>query len=374
VGLFSALFVSISAFAIRYSQEARSYGLVMVLALLSCLFVLRFQRNKKTPDLWCFALVSALGILTHYFYLFISLAQFLYFTVVYKRESRLLDKFYIAFLGSWALLLPWLALVVKRGYNFYLASWPFGHRGFTDKIYNLLNAMASLIVLIDLGRLFVFGIGVVFLLVALRLYKDMRLKYSHSLLFCVLMFLLPLLGLFVIDMVQHGVLLRQKRFLIFAFVGFIPLAGYSLHYLFLKKKVLAFAAAILLLIFAVTTSSAQFGPAPKDISSWINQESRAAKTVVIVLGARSVVAAQAYYLIEDIYLMPVASAGQLDSGLKEISGLVEKVFIVRYFMPTDPLLIDRSFLEIKDEKAGFRLKEERRGHYIRAQEYERCAS
>ncbi len=100
VAKFCALYVSISAFSVRYSQEARSYSLIVALGLLACLFLLRLENYNKNRDAFGFAVFNALGLYTHYFYIFISIAQFMYFTLANRQDSRRLGKFYLAFFYS----------------------------------------------------------------------------------------------------------------------------------------------------------------------------------------------------------------------------------------------------------------------------------
>ncbi|MFH1640332.1 MAG: glycosyltransferase family 39 protein, partial [Candidatus Omnitrophota bacterium] len=135
--LFAALFTTISAFPVRYAQEARPYSLVLVLGLLSWLFILRFQRHNRNSDIFYFAIANCLGMYVHYFYIFIAFAQFAFFTALYFRDSSRLDKFYLAFLCSLLLFSPWAILLILKGYKFYLVEWLFGYPGFKDKVYYL---------------------------------------------------------------------------------------------------------------------------------------------------------------------------------------------------------------------------------------------
>lgn len=67
VGLIAAFMVSVSAFLIFYSQEARFYSLAALLGLLNLwAFNRAFERDQRT-DWVIFALVIALGLYGHYF-------------------------------------------------------------------------------------------------------------------------------------------------------------------------------------------------------------------------------------------------------------------------------------------------------------------
>ena len=78
-GLISAFLLSISIMHIFYSQEARMYSMLLFLSLCSMWsFLLALERNKKSY--WMgFTLFTILSIYTHYFGVFIFLAQVLFY-------------------------------------------------------------------------------------------------------------------------------------------------------------------------------------------------------------------------------------------------------------------------------------------------------
>jgi mannosyltransferase len=75
VGTWAAVLTTVNPAMYYYSQEARDYGL---LVLLSALAYWQWQRALREPSarrLWQWALVSALALLTHYFAAFLFLAE-----------------------------------------------------------------------------------------------------------------------------------------------------------------------------------------------------------------------------------------------------------------------------------------------------------
>jgi mannosyltransferase len=74
-GLFAALLLSVNVFHIRYSQEARSYSLVVLLVALS--FLSFFRCVKEQNHLWdvCHVLFSVLALYAHFFAALVLLAQ-----------------------------------------------------------------------------------------------------------------------------------------------------------------------------------------------------------------------------------------------------------------------------------------------------------
>jgi 4-amino-4-deoxy-L-arabinose transferase-like glycosyltransferase len=66
-GLFAAAFVALNPMLIWYSQEARSYALLVFFAALSFVFFVRALRGGGRRDLALWALSSALALCSHYF-------------------------------------------------------------------------------------------------------------------------------------------------------------------------------------------------------------------------------------------------------------------------------------------------------------------
>lgn len=360
VAKFCALFVSISAFSVRYSQEARAYSLIMALGLLTWLFILKMENYNKNSDAFCFALFNATGFYTHYFYIFISVAQFAYFTVAHRQDSVMLKKFYLAFLWSVLFFSPWFIPLILKGYNFYLTDWIFGYPGLINKIYYLFSGITRYVLIFDIPKmplsLFLFIGLLLFIYLALYAVGDIIARYPRQFLFCLIMFLLPLSGMLLIDILQQGVLLKQERFWIFPFLGFIPLAGYFLDYGFSRTKILVYILVLMMCVSSVIISKMQFSPAPKYTSIWINQESTGRPSAVIVYNIRSVVFAQSYYLDNDIYLMPVSNQKQLNSVIKAASNYADKIFIARHYHRSDVSLMDQPFMETGEIDSGFKFK------------------
>ena len=133
-GLIGAFLLAVSAYHIRYSQEARHYALMVFLALLSLVFLLK-ALQKKDKGLWIgFVLCTSLSLYNHYFALLFLPAVVIFGTVVvvqnWLSRRRLVDrpsgvrdqnalsrsaKQALMFYGSLALVgatyIPWLAML-----------------------------------------------------------------------------------------------------------------------------------------------------------------------------------------------------------------------------------------------------------------------
>ena len=76
--LTAAALVAVNPWFVWYSQEARAYALLTLVATGSLLFFLRALRTREPRDLALWALLSALAVLTHYFAAFMVGAEALW--------------------------------------------------------------------------------------------------------------------------------------------------------------------------------------------------------------------------------------------------------------------------------------------------------
>jgi mannosyltransferase len=74
-GLVLALLTAVSPFLVWYSQEARAYALAILLVALSLLLTVRAARDPRRMPLSAWALTAAAALLTHYFTLFVVIAE-----------------------------------------------------------------------------------------------------------------------------------------------------------------------------------------------------------------------------------------------------------------------------------------------------------
>ncbi len=126
-GLISAVMVSVSSFHIYYAQEARMYTFLAFLMLLSSVFLFKWQREKTARSAAYYVLVSGLLLYTHYYGMFLILAQNIYILALIAMEHKQ-DRPRI---GPWiamqssiaALFLPWVIFWFLRIGDLKNASW-----------------------------------------------------------------------------------------------------------------------------------------------------------------------------------------------------------------------------------------------------------
>jgi uncharacterized membrane protein len=111
-GMFGALLIAVNPFMIFYSAEARPYGTLVCLTLLSTISLIVAVRGRG-PGWWiAFALFCAASMYTHYTAVFVLSAQFIWASACFKGlRVRLLH----ASAGVAVLFLPWLPEYLADG-------------------------------------------------------------------------------------------------------------------------------------------------------------------------------------------------------------------------------------------------------------------
>src|SRR5438552_1716492 len=74
-GLVAALLLALNAYHIRYSQEARSYSLAVLLVILSFYFLIQLIQQSPGRARWKYSAFSALAVYSHFYAALILLAQ-----------------------------------------------------------------------------------------------------------------------------------------------------------------------------------------------------------------------------------------------------------------------------------------------------------
>ncbi|HWM54383.1 MAG TPA: glycosyltransferase family 39 protein [Solirubrobacterales bacterium] len=88
-GLIASALVAVSPMLIWYSQEARSYALLVFFGALALLFFARALRTRQGRDLGLWALASALALCSHYFAVFAVAIEAVWLLVALRTRWRL---------------------------------------------------------------------------------------------------------------------------------------------------------------------------------------------------------------------------------------------------------------------------------------------
>jgi mannosyltransferase len=87
-GLITALLVAVNPWLVWYSQEARSYALLVLLGAAALYYFARALHHGSRRDVVLWAALSALALLTHYFAVFLAGAEATWLAVAFRRRGR----------------------------------------------------------------------------------------------------------------------------------------------------------------------------------------------------------------------------------------------------------------------------------------------
>jgi mannosyltransferase len=122
-GLLTAALVAVNPLLVWYSQEARSYALLVLLTALSFWFFVRALDGARTSSLAGWAISSALALATHYFAVFPIGVEAIWLVVRARgrRRSAVVSAGAVAAAG--AALVPMVAFQIRQpGYDFIVQS------------------------------------------------------------------------------------------------------------------------------------------------------------------------------------------------------------------------------------------------------------
>lgn len=112
-GLLAALLLALADLPIDLAQEARHYGLLTTLAIVSSVFYVRLWRRSTRAGRAGYVLASLALIYTHYLGAFVLLAQGVHFLIFARERRRVLDGLFL-FAAVGLGFLPWLPVVIDQ--------------------------------------------------------------------------------------------------------------------------------------------------------------------------------------------------------------------------------------------------------------------
>ena len=119
VGLFAALLVTISPFMNWYGSEARMYTMLAFMTVLHMYFFVRILKQQGSGRWILWVLTAILGLYTHYFFIFVLLAEFVSLILLRKRlrggGEHFIRNIIIAGTIAGLSLLPWVIYVFTLG-------------------------------------------------------------------------------------------------------------------------------------------------------------------------------------------------------------------------------------------------------------------
>lgn len=170
-GLICAAIVAVNPMLIWYSQEARSYSMLVFFGALSLLFFLRARRSGSGSDLALWALASAGALCSHYFAVFAVAVEAAWLLVELRSRWRAVLPAVAAVALVGAALLPLIAAQVNPAHIGWIDATPLSGRFFQTGVSFLAGETGHVIAEPPRERyalIPVVLIGVALLLLALR--------------------------------------------------------------------------------------------------------------------------------------------------------------------------------------------------------------
>lgn len=332
LGVLCALALAISPFHIWYSQEVKMYSLIAVLALLSSYFLLRLLREDKLGNWLGYGISTLLAIYTHYFALFVMVAQMTCLTLLRRRYPALVGRWLVCAVIIGLLYAPWLAAIFLTGgfaqgsiswiapahpADLFWTIYDFGLGSTSDPTHPLNIAAALLIVAIL--------VYVSVQLLSRRIDLEERRKLS-------LVWLWLFLPLVLVSLISLDWPLPQKRsiymdrYLILVLPAFLVLVCYGISRIFRGRNVLGALVAIALLVPAALSTSSIYLDERYDRDQWrqaIAEIKRDARSGDILLARPHQHVVLYYYDLQDLpwYTVPhLDSKEELEAFLDDAVG------------------------------------------------------
>jgi mannosyltransferase len=144
-GLIAAALVAVNPMLIWYSQEARSYALLVLFCAASLLFFARALRTRRGGDLALWALASALALCSHYFAVFAVAIEALWLLIALRSRRRLVLPALAAVIATGLALLPLLASQVNPTHIDWIEETPLSSRFFQTGVSFLVGETGHVI-------------------------------------------------------------------------------------------------------------------------------------------------------------------------------------------------------------------------------------
>jgi len=231
-GLMSSMFLSFSVFHIQYSQEIRSYMMVVVLILLSFYLLVKLIRTPKIIFFIFLIVVNTLMLYTHFLGWFILFAQNIYYILRFPFNKIRIKHFVIIDSIITILYIPWINIMFARLSDLQVNFW-------VEKP-TLITIPQTL--LVYSGTYTFYGIILFFLisilsLMGLFLYRKRKLTIrksdNHQNYLLLLWMWIPILVPFILSFVMTPVYLF--RITIGASLAFYLLAANGFRYIKIKS-------------------------------------------------------------------------------------------------------------------------------------------
>lgn len=267
--------LALAPFLVRYSQEARMYG-VLGLFLIGGTYALLRALEKNAPKWWWAVYIAcmAAGLYTHYFTVFAMAAHWLYVLTLDAphtwrlwKTTWLSSKWWLANAAIIALWIPWLPSFFgqfTRGQGI----------GWIPKttLTTLPNNIWQNLTFTDGGQLppFLYWLVPLIILVMTTAVTWTQHKKKPAIKMIFFYTAVPILGTILLSVIKP---IYQDRYLVFAANGLYMLIGISLYYMIRKHRNIGFAALAIVLAIStigVTNVGRQATHSMNQVGSYVN--------------------------------------------------------------------------------------------------------
>ena len=262
---FSLLFMVLSPMLVRYSQEARMYTLVTVIAL-AATYVLTYAVNSKKKLPWViYGILISLGMWTHYFSAIIWIAHWIWRADDIRRKVGK-DKFFKTFFSKeWilahvvaiALFLPWIKTFLSQ--MFAVQAFGFWIPAVTPE--TIPNFLTNVFLYLDINKvngwwtIAFFAVITILIAFSVRTYKVLNDKQRQSYRLIATIAFVPTILLFIMSLPP----LRSafiERYLMTSVVGIAMFVGITFAFNIKKFKIdrrtVGLIIAVCLMVFGIS--------------------------------------------------------------------------------------------------------------------------
>ena len=246
--LVTTFIIAISPRFFGLANDVREYGLFTLLTVLSSLLLLKSFQFSRQPMRWVlYGFSLAAGLSTHIFFIFVAIAQLIYFFVNdYFTNYYSKKGFIISYIAAWLTFLPWIVILILRKTEIY--SWAKHPLSFSALLTRWLSTFPSLSLPGNdiLNYLFLVGLVISIYLIWKRLDK----KYSSYL---ILLTVVPFASLAIWDLLLATKYSSVGRFYIPSLLGISISFGYLLSLgIEQKNKLISSATTLFIRVMIIT--------------------------------------------------------------------------------------------------------------------------
>lgn len=238
--LVALVFATFAPFLLRYGFEIRMYALASLIGIVATYILVRaVEEKERRRQLWLYALYAilvALGIYTLYYMalLWIVHVVWLVWLARYRKESIFKQRWWLAYLGSLVLFLPWLPTFMKQLTNGALA--PISQQMTVENMVGVmsftflyqpswqLNGLLSLVIALVIGLAIYVGV---------RAFKQVDKKQKPYLMLLALYALLPVLLIALISLARP---MYVERYLAHVLIGLVLFLAVAVWFAAEKKR------------------------------------------------------------------------------------------------------------------------------------------